>query len=58
MTAPMEKHYQFMLPRVFFINLLTEKFYGFSTKVLPTCWIYKPGFYFFSLHKIKMSKQR
>ena len=28
---------------MFFINLLTEKFYGFSAKVLPTCWIYKPG---------------
>ena len=42
---------------VFFINLSTEKFHGFNAKVLPTCWIYKPGFYFFSLYKIKTSKQ-
>ena len=41
----------------FFVNLLTERFYEFSAKVLPTFWIYKPGFYLFSLHKIKMSKQ-
>ena len=40
---------------MFFVNLLTEKF---SAKILPFCWKYKPGFYFFSLHKIKTSKQR
>ena len=38
---------------MFFINLLTETFYGFSAKALPTCWIYKPGFYFFSQTKCR-----
>ena len=42
--------------RVIFVNLLIEKLYGFSAKVLSTCWIYMPDFYFFSLHKIKTSK--
>ena len=59
-AAPLKKHLAVhftILQFMFFVNLLTETFYGFSAKVLPTCWIYKPGFYFFSLHKIKMSKQ-
>ena len=30
---------------------------GFNTKILSVCLRSKPGFYFFSLHKIQMSKQ-
>ena len=37
---------------------LAETFYAFSVKLLPTCWICKSGFYFCSLHKINISKQR
>ena len=29
---------------------------GFNTKIFFVWWRYKPGFYFFSLHKIQMSK--
>ena len=31
---------------------------GSNYYLLPACWRYKPDFYFFSLHKIKMSKQQ
>ena len=33
-----------------------QKSCGFNTKIFSACWRYKPGFYFFSLHKIQMSK--
>ena len=29
-----------------------QKSCGFNTKIFSACWRYKPGFYFFSLHKI------
>ena len=43
----------------FFVNLLTEKFYWqcHESKYI-LFWIYKSGFYFISLRKIIMSKQR
>ena len=53
----MKKHIQQLPNGIFFVNLLTEKF-GYSAKVLRASWKYKPSFYFFSLHKIKMSKQQ
>ena len=40
-----------------FLSNCSQKTDGFSAKALPACCRYKPGFYFFSLHKIKMSKQ-
>ena len=54
-AAPMKKTYLAVhfTKGYLFVNLLTEKFYGYFL-----CWIWKPGFYFISLHKIIISKQR
>ena len=40
----------------FYQSAFTKELW-FNTKVLPACWKYKPGFYFFSLYKIKVSKR-
>ena len=40
-----------------FLSICWQKSCWFNAKVLPASWGYKPGFYFFSLHEIKMSKQ-
>ena len=60
-TTPMKKHIQwFILPKGgLFVNLLAGKLWVQcqSRYLLPACWRYKRGFYFFSLHKIAMSKQ-
>ena len=58
----MKKHiYQFILSKGFFVNLLTEKFYGFSAMKQSIFYAgyTKLVFYFISLiRKIIMSKQR
>ena len=57
-AAALKEHIlQLILPKGVFISLLTEEFYGFSAKVLPTCWIDRRDLCFFPVHKIKMSKQ-
>ena len=38
--------------RIFCEFVVRQKSCGFSTKMFSACWRYKPGFYFFSLHKI------
>ena len=50
---------QFILAagRFFFKFVGRQKSRGFNTKIFSACLIYKPGFYFFSLHKIQISKQ-
>ena len=47
---------QFILPKGF-LSICWQKSSAFNAKVLPACWTDKPGFYFFSLYKIKTSKQ-
>ena len=56
-----KKHIQqFIIPvgRFFCEFVGRQKSCGFNTKILSACLRYKPGFYFFSLHKIQMRKQR
>ena len=43
--------------RVFFLSFCWQKSCGFNAKVLLACWRFKPGFYFFFLYKIKITKQ-
>ena len=59
-TYEKKKHIQQFILAVgrFFCEFVgRQKSCGFNTKIFSACLRYKPGFYFFSLHKIQMSKQ-
>ena len=60
-AAPMKKHIQqFILPKVVSCQFVDRKLlwvYCHDEAKYFLCWIYQPGFYFISLHKIIMSEQ-